>query len=431
MAVEDPVRVVNLPNPEPAAPQPNGGHIPAIPDDVVREIATFLDFEDRLSLSLTSHHMYAVVQPRLQEIVVEAPRLNALHKWIFEDPDVRGPQLRALVFVAPPVYWSWFDRSRYSTAVQFCLDIIGRASRLEELSCAPFLSHGLSSQNLQGLTRLKSLHLGGCTGEILASLRLPATLATLHLSDNPSGTVLPFRRILRSIYHLFALRTLVLERLSLPDEYGDDVDTDDGATTDGDVDGVADCIEDTDADTDASNDDGADADEDAEGEDEEDGNHHGPGSADALIISSVRTLKTLEQQLPPCVSLATTFPNLQTLCLDGSTHLNTETEIIGTLQHLIVSNSFQGEQVRWFVNHLTYILGSTGPNDDLFLDSACDPTHLVSLTIQLVFISFLVWDKVTGYASSIRLLEIESLETPLPDYISLFVSSFRANDTQK
>ncbi|KAI0705764.1 hypothetical protein C8T65DRAFT_236448 [Cerioporus squamosus] len=429
MTKHGPVRVVNLPDPKPAVLRPRGGRIPAIPDDILRELATFLDFKDQLALSLTSRHIHAVVRPRLQDVVVEARQLAALHRWIFEDPSVRGPHLRSLAFIAPPVYWSWFDNARYAAAVRHCFDIIGQASKLEKLSCTSSLSHALGSQHLQAFTNLRFLHLCECTGKMLASLQLPATLTKLHLSDTPAGTVIPFRRILRSIYRLPALRTLVLERLSLPDN--DNADEDEDADEEV-VDGIEVDIADENHGAYAA----VCADEDADGlvenehEDEHTGaggNHNNPGSTDTLIIPSVRTLKTLEQELPPCVSLETTFPGLQTFVLDGSTHLNRDVRASGTqtLQHLVVSGSFEGEPVGWSVNHLTYVPGAPPCDDGLILDSACDPTQLVSLTLQLVFISFLVWDKVIRYAPNIRLLEIESFETALPEYLSLLSEHFK------
>ncbi|RPD67535.1 hypothetical protein L226DRAFT_608687 [Lentinus tigrinus ALCF2SS1-7] len=421
MPSTSPVRVVNLPDPQPVVHDDGG--IPAIPDDIVREISRFLDFSDRLALALTSRHMHAVVQLRLQEIVVEAPQLAALRKWIFEDPSVRGPRLRVLNFVAPPESWSWFEPQLYAPAIQDCFDIMGQATRLEDLSCAPFLSLALDSEHLRAFTGLKCLHLSGCTPEMLAALRLPDTLTQLHLSDSLAGTVLPFRRVLRFIYRLPALTTLVLERLSLPDDEEGDADDDD------DVDEGENAFADEFDDNDADEHDGAneDLEEDPGGNGDEDnpmsGNHH---NSSAIIISSVRTLRTLEQELPPCISLPITFPNLQTLVLDGSTHMNADVDIgiWGTLQHLMVSSSFNGEPVRWRVNHLTYI-PSFAAQDGVILDSACDPAHLVTLTLQLVFVSSLVWDKLLSDAANIRLLEIESLQSTFPTYISLFSELFK------
>ncbi|RPD64735.1 hypothetical protein L227DRAFT_607371 [Lentinus tigrinus ALCF2SS1-6] len=410
MAAKGTIFVVNIPDPQPGASN-RDVVIPAIPDDIVREISNFLNFSDRLSLALTSRHVHSVVQTRLQEVVVEAPRLAALQGWICENPGVRGLQLRVLHFVTPPESWSWFYRDRYGPAVQSCFDIMGRAPNLEDLSCAPFLSLALDSKHLRAFAGLKSLHLSGCTTEMLASLRLPETLIQLHLSDSLAGTVLPFRRILRSIHRLPALTTLVLERLSLPDDPEDDAEDDDDINEDALANEIAD------EDADAQNSEDGDEDDD----DETGGNQRDAG---LLIISSVRTLRTLEQELPPYLSLATTFPRLQNLVLDGSTHLNADVGDKGTLQHLSVSGSFNGEPVRWRVNHLTYVSGFT-THDGLVLDNACDPAHLVSLALQLVFVSYIVWDEILAQATNIRFLEIESLESPFPDYIYLFSKLFK------
>ncbi|KAI0684257.1 hypothetical protein C8T65DRAFT_836558 [Cerioporus squamosus] len=410
MSEEDLIPVINLPDPKPAVAARNDGDptVPTVPDDILREISTFLGFNDRLALSLTSHHIYDVVQPRLEEVAVNEPQLPAFHRWVFENPVARASQLRVLRFDAP----------MNPESVRFCLDIIKKATKLEVLSCSSSLSKALRTKHLRAFTNLRHLWLWGCTAEMLKSLRLPTTLTKLHLSYPPIGTVCIFRRILLSIAHLQALTTLVLEGLTFPDP--DDEEAEDEEEND-----IAEEAEDAEEDEDADGDADGDANELDADEAADQGGDHNEGDDDiAPVLTSLHTLKLLDTELPPSVDWATTLPALRTVVLNDSMHLTSNVYATKPLQHLIVEDAFEGNYVPWQVNRLTYVPGFT-EREGLDLDAACEASTLVALSLRLIHVSSAVWDAVINSASDVRLLEIESLGVALSEVIWLFYELLR------
>ncbi|KAI0696965.1 hypothetical protein C8T65DRAFT_743360 [Cerioporus squamosus] len=421
MSEEGLIPVINLPDPKPAvtARKDGGPAVPTVPDDIVREVSTLLDFNDRLALSLISHHVHEVVQPRLEEVTIRNPKLLAqFHKWVFENPVVRATQLRVLRF----------NTRLNSQSVRCCLEIIKKATKLEVLSCSSSLLEALPTPQLQAFTNLRHLQLRECTPNILNSLRLPTTLTRLHLSHPPSDTVFIFCRILHSITHLQALTTLVLEGFTLPhpDEEEDyDGEENDSADEDEDAEEGSDEDEDADGDVDGDADHGGD-------DDEGDGGilakRDKASSTTVPVLTSLHTLKLIETDLPPNVAWTTTLPALRTVSLYNSMHFDSNAYATKPLQHLIIGGSFGGDPVPWSINRLTCDPAIAFPGHDpglAILDDTCDCSELVALSLKLMNMSSSVWNAVTTSASDVRLLEIECQGVTLPEVIWLFYDLLR------
>ena len=378
------VIVVPLPDPSLAVISEREEHgVPSsttqyLNDDILREIANYLEWADQVALSTTSKHIHQLELPCLRQYTCEtASQLQALYQYLTKDPITSTRRIARLgsLRLACADYEAVLGTKKFLQAVKDVLQITGTSTSL----CRLEISYPTSILREAGASLKHVTHVRFTSDESLPSPgAFSEALRSLHIGGHKRHINLAISQLYLHLTHLPALSKLMLDRVNIED-------LDNGGSND--------------------------------------------------LIPSFPTIQTLRflycryildtTELP----LSKIFPNLSTLEIRGGP-MGIEDYDSTTEHHLrsFIFDSFDEALPKlWSVDHITY----TNPNVlhtvfDMYQVTSCD--DLVSLRLRTnIEDPFFKWDDLAEAVPELRLLEVESYFTSTREILGLLVSLIRPN----
>ncbi|KAI0737795.1 hypothetical protein C8Q80DRAFT_1276216 [Daedaleopsis nitida] len=376
------IQIVDIPPPTPIGQPAQTREVPAIPDDILQEIVSYLPIKTRAVVSVLSQHVHGLISNVPLDIEGQsASQVSRLHQFIFQDP-ARPLYIRSVTF---PQRLNPQDPSESGTCARQAIEIIQAAHRLHKLRFTSDLGSYLLPQHTAFLSQLVDLTINPTLDQIYTPGLLPRTLQTITLGRN-TATIrsrVSTKKMLKTLSRLPLLNTIILNGIPLQDPalYGDDVYHD-------------------------------------------------------LDLPSVHTLRVKHTSLPSWTCIPALFPNLRTLALANSPFFDegwsdspgTET----TLHHLVLKYASEAMNVPWpGLSRLTFAEDANDWESEVFY-SCCDTSTLVALTLESVKVTYVeapIWtEDMRLVVPHLRLLEVESVKSSLTALVANFVVGFSGSD---
>ena len=391
------VIVVPLPDPSLAVISEREEHgVPSsttqcLNDDILREIANYLEWADQVALSTTSRHIHRLELPCLRQYTCEtASQLQALYQYLTKDPITstrRIARLGYLRLVCADYEAVLGSTKKFLQAVEDVLQITGTSTSLRRLE----ISYPTSIPREAGASLKHVTHVRFTSDESLPSPgAFPEALRSLHIGGHKGHMYLAISQLYLHLTRLPALSKLMLDRVNIEDPEGLHMET---------------------------------------------GDDNGGSNDPIPSFPTIQTLRFLycgyltdTTELP----LSKTFPNLSTLEIKGGP-MGIEDYDSTTEHHLrsFIFDSFDETLPKlWSVDHITY----TNPNVlhtvfDMYQVTSCD--DLVSLRLRTnIEDPFFKWNDLAEAVPELRLLEIESYFTSTRETLGLLVSLIRPNSSR-
>ena len=382
--------VIPLPDPSLAVTRTNEEHgaphsiTQYLNDDILREIANYLEWTDQVALSTTSRHIHQLDLPCLRQCVCNTTgQLQDLYKYLTVDTMTSSrciARLRSLRLVCADRK-TVLGKGSTSKLLQMVKDILRiTATSLRHLefskrTAVPSWEAGLLLKHLT--------HVRYVANALPKPGTFPESLCSLHIGGDKKRMTFPIRQLFLHLAHLPALLTLVLDVVDI-EESGD-----------------------SDVEADSDNSDNSDS---------------------IASFPTIHTLRFLHCRYsmdditePP---LSEIFPNLSTLEVTGEP-MSIEEMDSATEHHLssLILDSFETVIPNmWSVDHITY----TNPNMmhnvfNMHEVANCDGVVSFRLRTDLED-PFFQWEDLASAFSTLRLLEVESYKTSVTEIMGLLVS---------
>ncbi len=350
-----------------------------LPEELIREIISYLTDYESLQLSRISRAFYATFPPRPRNVTCRTYIKAISLRDCLTRSTIRGSHIVSLEFRCTA-----FNRINPVTGDPIICDILSQTCNLRSLVCGSLEIGSPKVRNwIQRLPRLSQLQLHRPSKSALNGMVYPQSLSSLHLTQ--LNGLLSWSDLAKKLSGLTCLTKLVLDRCSLNDP--------------GLRHGVLDI-------------DGVDA------------------PSPLLLVTSLEMLAT---DLPfDLLYFARMFPNLDTLHLQDSMfpledrarpdYYDKSKRVLHKLTYLDSDDGRGSGPIPWEVRHLVVPVLA---KDCLYLDAICNTGHLVGLGIRLPAFTANHWnERIERYITNIHILELESFMTVFPRTIQFFVSAF-------